>query len=109
MAKLIFLCSKVSAGMLARSRPAGNPLHDANARSLELRYFIRVVGQEADIAQAKRLQSFGREFVVACIICKSEAAICFHGIKTPLLQLVGFQLIDQSDSPALLWQVEEYS
>ena len=94
--------------MLVRG-PAGNSLYDANARSLELRHFVGIIRQQADIAQAERLQSLGREFVVARIIRKSEAAICFHGIETSVLQFVGLQLIDQSDSAALLRQVEQYS
>jgi len=89
VAQLVFLRSKVGAGMLAGSRAAGNSLYNANARSLELRNFVGIIRKQADIAQAERLQSFGREFVVACIIRKSEVAICFHGIETRVLQFVG--------------------
>jgi hypothetical protein len=43
VAQLVFLGLKVGARMFARSRAAGNPLYDANARSLQLRHFVRIV------------------------------------------------------------------
>src|ERR1700747_795708 len=93
--------------MLVGARAAGDSFRDANARSLELRHFVGVIRKQPDSAQAERLQGFGREFVVTRVVCKSKAPVRFHGVEACVLQLVGLQLIDQSDSAPFLWQVEQ--
>ena len=95
--------------MFAGARAAGNSLDDTNARAFELRYFVGIVGQQAHVAEAERLQGFGGKFVVARVIGKPEAAICFDGVETAVLQFVGFQLIDQSNAAAFLRQVEQHA
>ena len=109
VAELVFFRSQVGAGMLAGARPAGNALDDANAGSLELRHFVGIIREQADIAQAERLQSFGGKFVVARVIRKSQPAIRFHGVEPGVLQFVGFQLIDQANAAPFLRQIQQHA
>ena len=109
MPELVFFRSQVGAGMLAGSWAAGNPLGNVNARSLELSHFVGIVREQADIAQAERLQGFGSKGVVARVIRKSQTTIRFNGIESRILQLVGLELIDEANSAPFLRQVEQHS
>jgi len=95
--------------MFAGPRAAGNPFNDANARSLELCHFVGIVRQQADLTQSECLEGFGSKRVIARVIRKSEAAIRFHGVEPGILQFVGFELIDQTNSAPFLRKVEQHS
>ena len=109
MAKLVFLGPQVGAGMVTGARAAGNALDHADAAALELRDLVRIVREQAQGAQAERFQRLGREFVVAGIGGKSQAAVGLNSIEPAVLQLVGLQFIEQPNAAALLWKVQHDS
>jgi len=109
MAKLVFLGPQVRAGMIAGSRTAGDALDHVDAAAFKLFHFVRIVRKEAHGAQAQRFQRLGREFVVAGIGGKSQAAVGLNSIEPAVLQLVGLQFIEQPNAAALLWKVQHDS
>ncbi len=109
MSEFVFLGAQVRSRMAAGARPAGNAFNDANTRALQLIHFIGIIGEEANGADAERLERFGGELVVAGVIGKTEAAIGFHGVEARILELVCLEFVDQADSAAFLRQIKQYA
>jgi hypothetical protein len=92
--------------MLARGRAAGDALDDAYARLFELAHFIGIIGEETYSSQAERFQRFRSKFIFAVVGREAELPIGFDGIESLVLELIGFNFVDQADAAALLRQIE---
>src|SRR5580704_3250043 len=109
MPELVFLGAQVGSRMTASTRAAGNALDHANSGALQLVNFVGIIREQSNRTNAKRFQRLGGKFVVTSVVGEAEAAVGFHGIETGILQFVCLQLVNQSDSAALLRQVQQYT
>src|SRR5580704_6071472 len=100
MPELILLGAQVGSRVTAGTRAAGNALDHANSGALQLVNLVRIVGEQPNRANAKRLQRLGGKLVVASVVGEAEPAVGFHCIETGILKLVCLQLVNQSDSAA---------
>ena len=66
-----------------------------------------VVGQDADRTEAQVNEDLGANAVVAKIGRETELEVGVDGVVALLLKLVGLQLVEQPDPPALLREVEQ--
>src|SRR5262245_54455292 len=70
--------------------------------------FFRIVGKQADLANAEIDEDLGADSVLAQIRREAEALIGFDGVQPlQLLQLIGAQLGQQADAAAFLAHVQD--
>ena len=105
MPEFVFLRAQIEFGMMAGAWPAGNSLNHANARALQLLYFVWIVRKQSQFANAESFERFRGKFVISRIRGESELPIRLHCVESRVLQLVRFQFINQADATAFLRQV----
>ena len=109
MAEFALLDAQVGAVAAGGRRLAGDAFDNLNAGADESVNFFRVVGEQADTAQAEETQGVGGQGVGAAVGGEAQPAVGFHGVEAAVLQLVGAQLIHQADAPALLGLIEQHT
>src|SRR5215472_7755912 len=95
--------------MAASPGPARNPLDHADSRMFELLYFVWAIRKQTDGTNAERLECIGGKLIVAQIRREAQPPIRFHGIQALVLELVGFELIEQANAPAFLGKIKHDS
>ena len=81
----------------------------AQAVALEADDLLRVVRQQADLAEPEVDEDLGADAVVAQVGRQAELQVRVDGVEALLLELVGAQLVEQADPAALLREVEEHA
>ena len=74
---------------------------------LQLVDLVRIVGEETHGLYAEFPEDLGADVVLALVALEAQGQVRLHGVHAPLLQCVGFQLVDEPDPAALLAHVEE--
>ena len=74
---------------------------------LELRDLGRVVGEQADPADAELAQHRRRRPEVALVVAEAEVVVGVDRVQAAVLQAVGAQLVGEADAAALLREVEQ--
>ncbi len=69
----------------------------------------RVVGHQLESADAEMLQHRHTDIVAAHVSPETEALIGFDGIGAAILQLIGANLVEQTDAAAFLTQIEQHA
>src|SRR5580658_2133647 len=87
----------------------GHPFGHGDAVALDGFDLGRVVGQEADPVETQLAPDFGGRLVDPLIGFKSQLLIGLDRVQARILQAVGTQLVDQTDAPALLSQIDQDS
>lgn len=72
-------------------------------------YLHRIVGHQDQLTDTQIRQDGTAHIVVAQIGLEAEGQIGLHSIHSPVLQLIGAELVDQSDAAALLTQIQQHS
>src|SRR5437867_6263121 len=75
---------------------------------LQILQLIRIVRQKLDRFHVKRHQHVCCNVVVSFVRLEAHLLVRLNGVETCILQLVGFDLVDETDSPAFLPQIENY-
>lgn len=97
----VFLVVRVAAGVKRQA------LDDLDAELLEGFDLARIVGHQADTLDAQMAEHRRENGVVAHVRPEPQALVGLDGIGTEVLQVVGFDLVEQPDATALLAQVEQ--
>ena len=87
----------------------GDPLGDLHAELGELVDLVRVVGQKAQALHAQRAEDLGADVVLPLVPGKAQGQVGVQGVHALLLELIGPELVDEADAPALLAHVEEHA
>ena len=109
MPKFCFLGSQVALVGLLRDDLDGNALHDLQPISVDADDFARVVRHEPDVAKTKIHKDLSAYPVIAQVGFEPQLQVSFDGITPRVLQLIGFDLVQQSDPAALLVEVEQHT
>src|SRR5712692_11911709 len=86
--------------------------HDRDALShldsvkLQILQLVRIVRQKFDRSYMKRHQHVGCNVVVSLVRPEAQLLVRLNSVETCILQLVGFDLVDETDSPTFLPQIE---
>src|SRR5437879_3170220 len=75
---------------------------------LQILQLVRVVGQKLDRFHMERHKHVSGDIVVSFVGLEAQLLVRFNSVETRILQLVGFDLVDEADSPAFLPQIEDY-
>ena len=102
MAHPVPLGQQVGEVVVVGVRGERDPLGDGDAVLLEVGDLVGVVGHQPDGADAEVLEDLGGGAVVAGVGRQAEVEVGVHGVATAVLELVGLQLRDQADPPALV-------
>ena len=86
-----------------------DPLGDADAVALKRRDFIRVVGHQPHRAETQLAQHFRSREVHTLVGVEAELLIRVERVEPGILQLIGPELVDEADAPALLRQIEQHA
>src|SRR5580704_11488404 len=108
MAELLHLRSQVIDIAKMRNhlqRQAAN----SHAVPLETLDLVRIIRQQMHFADAEVAQDLRPDSVVAQILLEAELKVGLDRIHPLILQRVGFDLVTQADSAALLMQVNDYA
>ena len=71
-----------------------------------LRELRRVVGQEPHPRAAEHLQHANRDRVVALVVVEAQHRVGIDSVEAGILQLIGTELVDETETTAFLLQVE---
>src|SRR2546427_10900588 len=85
------------------------PLGHFDSVKLQILQLVRIVRQKLDRFHVKRHQHVGCDVVVSFVRPEAQLLVRLNSVETCILQLVGFDLVDETDSPAFLPQIETYS
>src|SRR5919205_283967 len=80
---------------------------DADPGRFEPGDLARIVGKETHLRLGQRPQHPRGDREVALVIGEAEAQVGVHRIESLVLQRISAQLVDQTDAPALLAQIEK--
>src|SRR5690348_5412843 len=108
MAKLLLLGAQVIDTALMRSDFERHAA-DAHAIALQAFDFVRVIGQQPRLADAKVAQNLSADPVVAQILLESELQIGLNRVEALVLQRVSLDLVRQPDTTPFLMQVDDYA
>src|SRR5207249_6117538 len=75
---------------------------------LQILQLIRIVRQKLDRFHVKRHQHVCCNVVVSFVRPEAQLFVRLNSVETRILQLVGLDLVDETDSPAFLPQIENY-
>src|ERR1039457_81615 len=84
-------------------------LDDLEAVAVDRDVLGRVVREETDLPYAEVPQNLAADAVVADVGRETELLVRGHRVEALLLQLVGAQLVDETDAAALLKEIEEHA
>jgi len=79
--------------------------HDLQAEAGHARHLARR-GQQHHAADAEVAQDLRPDAVIALVGFEPEALVCLDRVESLVLQLVGSDLVGQSDAPAFLIKLE---
>ena len=79
------------------------------AEAVDAAYLLRIVGHQTQLMDAKVGKDAGTRAVFAQVGGKAKGYVGFYGVHTLILQVVGAELVDESDATAFLTKVEEHS
>src|SRR3989441_6326183 len=109
MAQLLPFRLKVEFVELIRWHDYRYPLGHFDSVKLKILQFVRIVRQKFDRSYVKRHQHVGGDVVVSLVGLESQLLVRLNGVETRVLQLVGFDLVDEADPTAFLPQIEDDS
>jgi len=92
-----------------RDRDDRHPLIDGEAVPFEPNQLARIVGDGTDRLQPKIEQDLRTDPVVAEVGLESESLVCLDRVAALILELVGLELVEQSDSSTFLIEVDDQS
>src|SRR5699024_1288902 len=75
----------------------------------ELVDLVRIVGEQANGSDPQIPQNLRSDVVFPLIRGKAQSHIGLQGVHTLFLELIGAELVDQSDAPAFLTHIEKNS
>src|SRR5712692_4009026 len=82
------------------------PLSHLDSVKLQILQLVRIVRQKLDRSYMKRHQHMGRNVVVSLVRPEAQLLVRLNSVETCILQLVGSDLVDETDSPTFLPQIE---
>src|SRR2546427_8301345 len=82
------------------------PLSHLDSVELQILQFVRIVRQKLDRSYVKRHQHVGGNVIVSLVRPEAQLLVRLDSVETCILQLVGFDFVDEADSPAFLSQIE---
>ena len=85
----------------------GHTLSNDDAEFFELIDLVGIVRQETHALDAQVTQNLRAGKVLSFVALKAERKVCFERIEPLLLQLIGTQLIDETDAAAFLAHIEQ--
>lgn len=85
----------------------GNAVYEFDGRIFKCINFVGVVGEQVDAAYAQRFQHINSDIVVARIDFEAQVQVGVNGIEAHILEVIGFQFIDNADASAFLAQVQQ--
>src|SRR6266540_798980 len=84
-------------------------LDDRQAEALDARDLLRVVREDSNRREPEIGEDLVADPVFAHVGRETELEVGLDGVHPVLLELVGLQLVEKADAPALLRHVEEYA
>ena len=84
--------------MFAAGGYAGHPLDD-DSSAFEGRYLVRIIGHQTDGLNPEVAADCGGEPVIAGVYFEAQSLVCFDGIGTFVLQLIGAEFVDDANAP----------
>lgn len=85
----------------------GDGVHDFDAVGGEAHSLGGIVCDQTDMRGIEIAQDLRSDAVVALVSFETEFEIGFHGVAAEFLQMIGAQLVHQTDTTALLAHVED--
>src|SRR5687768_11939389 len=82
-------------------------LLDAQTIALETDHLARIVGDRPDRAQPEIEEDLRADAVVAQIGGEAEPLVRLDGVRAGVLQLVRLQLVEETDSPPFLVEIDD--
>lgn len=70
--------------------------------------FFGVIGQQVDFVDFQFLQYFDGDVVLLGVYFQFQVDICIYGIYVFVLQVIGFQFVDDVDVLIFLLQIQDY-
>src|SRR5712691_11993597 len=107
--ELLLLGLEILLGPMRRRDLERDALDDLEAEAFDGDIFRRIVRHQPYLADAEVAKNLGAGAVVADVGGEAELRIGLDRVIALLLKLIGFQFVEQSDSPPLLQQVEDHA
>lgn len=89
---------------LAIAGLAADHLDTASAHGVDL---AGIVGQQLDARDGKGLEHLQRDMIAAFVVAEAQHLVGVDGIQAVVLQVVGPQLVGQTDTPPFLGEVQQ--
>ena len=109
MPHLLFLRLEVGAIRLGGRHLERNPIHDLEPESAQRSVLLGVVGHQPKPSRPQVVEDLGPRAVVPRVRLEAEVEVRVDRVSALILELVGLELVEQPDAPALLEQVEQYA
>lgn len=85
----------------------GHVLYNFEAIALESYALDGIVGEQPHLAHTYHIEYLCTHAVIAFVGAVAQVYICFHGVHTLFLELVGTDFVHQSDAATFLAQVDD--
>jgi hypothetical protein len=108
MSELVLFGEEILLGIFRGRDLDTNALHNFDACLLQCIHFLRVICHQAETIHSEVPQHFDAKCVVSKIGFKSKVVIGLHGVHASVLELIGSQFVDQSNSTAFLQLINQY-
>src|ERR1700756_5522571 len=101
VAELIFLGLQVALVVRIRRDGDWNPFDHLEAEALQTVDLLRVVGEQPYLPDAEVVEDLAADAVVALVGRVAERFVGLDSVHTFVLEVVGVQLVEKADAPAL--------
>src|SRR2546421_3713646 len=105
---LVLLRAKIADVRLPRGDFDRHALDDFEPVALDPDDLARVIRDQADIAETEVDENLGADPVVAKVRFEAELEVRLHGIAPIVLQLIGFDLVQQTNAAPFLIEVQQH-
>src|SRR5439155_17070835 len=99
----------VAGTLVVRRLHDRNSLTETQTVAFEPHHLARIVRDGPDRLEAEVEQDLRADAVITQIRLEAELLVGFDGVSAGVLELVGLQLVEQSDAPTLLIEVRDHA
>src|SRR5215216_4866684 len=107
MSELVALCAEIPLVLIVRRLYDRHTLTNPQTIAFEPDQLARIIRDEPDRLESKVEENLRANAVVAQIGLESELLVRLDRIRAFVLELVGLELVEQSDSPPFLIEIHD--
>jgi hypothetical protein len=107
MTHLLALCFEIVPAGFVGAGDTGNALGDHHARGFQSTHFVGIIREQADRIHSQMPQDGAWQMVTSQVALEAKLLVGLDGIGAVILELIGTDLVHESDAPAFLQFIDD--